>query len=220
MAESGDPKAWYKKDIWLILIILLFAGVTLWNSRAILFPDRFVETTEYSRFEVRFRHPVEADLWEVGLDSENIFDYTGAISPSDERGMVGYASEGQETAVTWAAVEQAPALEEVLETHYRSVTLNAERRDRGITIIKGELLAGEVNGHAMSLQFHEVELTMPGSSEPLYGEGYVGGWYCQNTGRFYILYVYRWNPGQPPDQTEAQALTRFNAFLKTLRCHS
>ncbi len=220
MTESGDLKAWYRKDIWLVLIILVFSGVTLWNSRAILFPDRFVVTTEYSRFGFRFRHPLDADLWEVGLDSENIFDYTGAIPPGEDGGMVGYASESQETAVTWAAMEQAPVLEEVLETHYQSVTLNAERRDREVTITKGAPEAGEVNGHTISLQFHEVELMMPGSSEPLYGEGYVGGWYCQSTGRFYILYVYRWNSGQPPDQTEAQALTRFNAFLKTMRCHS
>jgi hypothetical protein len=219
MTESGDTKAWYKKDIWLILIILILTGVTLWNSRVILFPDRFVETTEYSRFGFKFRHPLDAELWEVGLDSENIFDYTGAIPPGEDRGMVGYGWEGQESSVTWSAVEQTPALEEVLETHYRSVNVNAERRGREVTITKGELEAGETNGHTMSLQFHELELMMPGSSEPLYGEGYVSGWYCQNTNRFYILYVYQWNPGQPPDQTEAQALTRLNTFLKTLRCH-
>ncbi len=220
MTETGDPGPWYKKDMWLILIILLFSGVTVWNSRAILFPDRFVEMTEYSRFGFKFRHPLDADLWEVGLDSENIFDYTGAILPSEDRGMVGYSSESQESSVTWAAVEQTPALEEVLETHYRSVTLNAERRDREITITKGQLEIGEVNGHTTSLQYHEIELTMPGSSDLLYAEGYVGGWYCQNTGRFYIVYIYKWNPVQPPDQTEAQTLTRFNAFLTTLRCHN
>jgi hypothetical protein len=219
MAETDDPGPWHRKDTWLILIILLIAGVTLWNSKATLFPDKFVQMIEYSNFGFTFRHPQDADLWDVGLDGENVFDYKGTIRPSEDGGMVGYGWEGQEAAVTWSAVEQAPTPEEILETHYTSVIVNGERRDREITITKGELETGKTNGHSTALQFHSVEIMMPGSSEPLYGEGYVDGWYCQNTGRFYTVYVYRWNPGQPPDQTEAQALTRLNTFLKTLRCH-
>jgi hypothetical protein len=220
MAETDDPGPWYKKEIWLILIILLFAGVTLWNSRATLFPDKFVQMIEYSNFGFTFRHPQDADLWEVGLDAENVFDYTGTIRPSEDEGMVGYDWEGLEVAVTWLAVEQAPTPEEILETHYTSVIVNGERRDREITITKGELETRETNEHSTVLQFHSVEIMMPGSSEPLYGEGYVDGWYCLNTGKFYTVYVYQWNSGQPPDQTEAQALARLNTFLKTLRCHS
>jgi hypothetical protein len=219
MAETDYPVPWYKKDIWLILILLLFAGVTLWNSRATLFPDNFVQMIDYSNFEFRFRHPQDADLWEVGLDAENVFDHTGTIRPSEDRGMVGYGWEGLEVAVTWSAVAQASTPDEILETHYTSVIVNGERRGREVMITKGELGTGETNEHSTALQFHLVEIMMPGSSEPLYGEGYVNGWYCQNTGRLYIVYVYQWNPGQPPEQTEVEALARLNSFLKTLRCH-
>jgi len=219
MVETGNPKPWYAKDRWLLLIILLLAGATLWNSRAALFPDRFVVMTPYSNFGFTFRHPQDADLWEIGLDAEDVFDYTGRISPSEEGGMVGYSGENQEAAVTWTARDQAPGLEEMLEIHYNSVVVNGEKRGREVTITKGELETGETNGHATGLQFHSVELIMPGSSDPLYGEGYVAGWYCRDTGRVFLVYTYRWNTGSPPDQTEAQALNRINSFLKTLRCH-
>jgi len=219
MTDTGNAKPWYKKDIWLALIILVFAGTTIWNSKAALWPDRFVDMAPYSDYGFTFRHPRDADLWEIGLDDEDVFDYSGRIPPTEEGGMVGYSREGQETALTWTAKEQAPSPEEMLEIHYNSVVVNGEKRGREVTITKGELETGETNGHATGLQLHTVELIMPDSSEPLYGEGYVAGWYCRDTGRVCLVYSYRWNTGNPPDQTEAQALSRINSFLNTLRCH-
>jgi len=219
MTEKGDPEPRLLRDRWLVLIILILAGVTIWNSRTVLWPDRFVATTPYSNFGFTFRHPQDADLWEIGLDEEDVFDYTGRIPPTEEGGMVGYSRESQEAAVTWTAKEEAPTLEEMLEIHYNSVVVNGERRGREVTITKGELETGETNGHATGLQLHTLELIMPDSSDPVYGEGYVAGWYCRDTGRVFLVYTYRWNTGSPPDQTEAQALNRINSFLNTMRCH-
>lgn len=217
-AKKSDTESWVLRDRWLIITVLIIAGITIWNSRVDLFPDKF--PIEYSKYGFTFRHPKDTDsFWEVGLDNENVFDYTGTIRPSEDRGMVGYSRKGQEVAITWSAMEQVPTLGEILEVYYNSVIVNSERRDREITITRGKLETGEVNGHTTALQFHTLEIMMPGSSEPLYAEGYVSGWYCQSTGRVFFGYVFQWNTGQPPDQTEVQALARLNTFLKTLRCH-
>ena len=54
--EKNDSRSWVIRDVWLIFTILIITGLTLWNSRELLYPGaRGFET--YKDFGFTFKHP-------------------------------------------------------------------------------------------------------------------------------------------------------------------
>ena len=176
------------RDIILVLAtVFLVTGGNLWLHRDD--PKQGYEV--YDNFNIKFIIAQE-NQWETGVDDDGVFDYTGQTMATDDRGMVGYNIDSDEIALTWVSYDSPPTIEEILELHFTSVHVNAERRDRGCEITQGETEYSEKDGHSMAYQFHQLRLQLPDMEDPIYATGIIGGWYCEDTGRAYLLYVYRW----------------------------
>lgn len=163
-------------------------------------------------------HPPGVSPWEIGLDGDNVFDYTGQLRPSSESGMFGYTDEGSEYAVIWATLGEA-SHEEVLGLHYVAAEVNAVKRDRGITLDLHEVTDGEVNGHAAAYQRHDLVLDMPGMDEHLYADGLVAGWTCDRSGLSFAAYLLLWGTGSPPGVGDAEAARLLGEFVGGVDCH-
>lgn len=201
-----------KRDVVLFFaIIILVTGGNFWLRRDA--PKLGYEF--YENFDIKFIVAQE-NLWEVGLDDDGVFDFTGQIAPNEDRGMVGFNVDSDEIALTWVSYDSAPTIEEILELHFNSVRVNAERRDRGWEITQGETEYSVKDGHQMGYQYHQLMLQLPDMDDPLYATGIVGGWYCDDTDRAYLLYLYRWGE---QNADKGLVLKEFQDHLRVLQEH-
>lgn len=98
MTEKSDSKSWVLSDRWLIIVVLIIAGLTLWNSRDLLFPSsmsygendfdvpepvssRGFET--YTGFNFTFKHPQG-----MSFRDDNLGDASASMESGFLQGMI------------------------------------------------------------------------------------------------------------------------------------
>lgn len=98
MTEKKDSKSWVLGDRWLIIVVLIITGLTLWNSREILFPSsmndgendvdglepvssRGFET--YTGFDFTFKHPKG-----MSFKEDNFGDASASMESGFLQGMI------------------------------------------------------------------------------------------------------------------------------------
>jgi hypothetical protein len=91
MVEKSDAESWVLGDRWLIIIVLIIAGVTIWNSRSSLFPP----PEGYARFSdygMSFLYPEDLNLWQVAVDDDLNVVLDDSRQISEDWGCVGWNS--------------------------------------------------------------------------------------------------------------------------------
>ena len=115
-------------------------------------------------------------------------------------------------------METAPDLEDLLATHYRGAEENARIRDRELDFDMEEMVITTKANHEMAYQYQSGSILLPRAPDPIYGIGIVGGWYCERTGRAYILYYYDWSEDMAT-LSEKDALSEFQQYVDSFVCH-
>jgi CubicO group peptidase (beta-lactamase class C family) len=172
----------------------------------------------YAGYGFSFEHPRGMNMWEFGLLQDGRVDLNNTVPATESAGCVGGNTEDEEVGILWTTTETAPDLEDLIETHYRGAEENARLRNQELSFTRGEMVIGTVAGHEMGYQYHSGWILLPEADAPLYGAGVVGGWYCEESGRAYILYFYQWAE-EEARLTEARVLAEFQRYAESLDCH-
>ncbi|MCW4012537.1 MAG: hypothetical protein NWF07_06030 [Candidatus Bathyarchaeota archaeon] len=196
-----------------LLLVLITAGNYYLNGGA---KANWVEATGYG---FTMLHPPGITPWTTGLDEENVFDLYGNYQASSMSGMMGFNFDNKEFGVTWVTMEDVTSLETLLDIHYHSAEVNADKRDRGFNIELEPIIESTLNGHEAVYQIHILELDMPGEDKLLYAKGAAAGWTCEETGVSYVSYLLMWNWGSPPRVSASGAIDALNQYLDTFECH-
>lgn len=194
MAEKRDVKSWVLGDRWLIIIVLIVAGVTIWNSRSSLFPP----PEGYARFSgygVSFLYSDDLNLWQVAINDDGSVVRDGSRNISEDWGDVGWNSgnvdferpgrEGyfQEFSVMWVAMDGPPEHDEALNLFYTMIVVNAQILNRELYMTRGPPGFLDHRGHQVKYEFFNYTQLESGESEPVIIYGVVGGFYCERSGR-------------------------------------
>lgn len=98
MTEKSDSKPWVFGDRWLIIVVLIIFGLTLWNSRGLLFPsstsdgENNIDVPEpvssrefetYTGFNFTFKHPQGMSFRE-----DNFGDASASMESGFLQGMI------------------------------------------------------------------------------------------------------------------------------------
>jgi len=229
MTDSENTKSWYMKDRWLILIILIFVGVALWNSRTLIFrpPDGYAKFSDYG---LSFLYPDDLNLWQVPINDDGSVDLDGSKIISEQSGNVGWNSgnvdfdrgdrEGyyQESAVIWVTKETEPESEEILDLFYTMVEVTNRVRNRTVEMVKGSTASFTHKGHQATYQFFNSTKLNLGVTEPMTNYGIVGGFYCDRTERAVAIYYLDIFDTEPVYNMK-EILNSFRLYIDSIECH-
>jgi hypothetical protein len=176
------------------------------------------ERESYTKYGFSFDYPRGMAIWELGLFEDGRVDLNGTIPATESSGCVGGNIDNKEAGILWMTMETAPDLEGLLAIHHRGAEENARRRDRELDFDMEEIMTTTKTGHDMAHQHHSGSILLPGAPGPLYGTGIVGGWYCERSGRAYILYTYHWSEDMAT-LSEEDVLSEFQLYLDSFVCH-
>jgi len=229
MTETGDPEPRLLSDRWLLLLILIFAGATIWNSRALIFkpPEGYARFSDYG---LTFLYPDDLNLWRVPINDDGSVIIDGSGTISEQSGNVGWNSgnidfdrgdrEGyyQETTVIWVTKDAEPEPTEILDLYYTMVEVTARVRGRTVEMVKGSTASLMHKGHQATYQYLNYTSLDPGETEPWPIYGIVGGFYCDRTERaiaIYYLDIFDFDPVYNADEI----LNSLRFYLGSIKCH-
>jgi hypothetical protein len=227
MTETGDTEPRLLKDRWLILIILLIAGASIWNSRALIFkpPKGYARFSDYG---LSFLYPDDLNLWRVPINNDGSVINDGSGTISEQSGNVGWNSgnidfdrgdrEGyyQEATVMWVTKDAEP--EEILDLFYTMVEVTARLRSRNVDMVKGSMASLTHRGHQATYQHLNYTSLESGETEPTTVYGMVGGFYCDKTERsiaIYYLDIFGFDTVYNEDEIHSS----FRFYLDSIKCH-
>jgi CubicO group peptidase (beta-lactamase class C family) len=200
----------------LLWLILDAAGETGIGERD--FASVTGEGERYAKYGFSFDYPRGMNVWELGLFEDGRVDLNNTIPATESSGCVGGNIDNTEVGILWMTMETAPDLEDLLAIHHRGAEENARLRDRESDFDMEEMVITTKTGHEMAYQYHSGSILLPGAPGPLYGIGIAGGWYCERTGRAYILYCYNWSEDMAT-LSEEDVLSEFQLYLDSFVCH-
>jgi len=229
MTDTENAKSWYMKDRWLIFIILILVGVTLWNSRDLFFrpPEGYAKFSDYG---LSFLYPDDLNLWQVPINDDGSVVLDGSMSVSERSGNVGWNSgnidfdrgdrEGycQESTVMWVTKETEPGPEDILDLYYTMREVTNRVRGRTSEMVKGSTASFTHRGHQATYQFFNYTIPNPGATESTTIYGIVGGFYCDKTERAVAIYYLDIFDTEPVYNME-EILSSFQFNIGSIKCH-
>lgn len=229
ISDPRDSKTWVPSDLWLIIMVMIIAGVSAWNSRHILFPPPR-GYTRFASYGLSFLYPEDMHLWQVPINDGGSETRDGTRIVSENWGDAGWYSGNvdtetqedgnyfQQSGVLWVAKGQPENLQETLNLFYTKAGSVAERRNREIRIVTGYTRTLRVCGHKAVYQYFNYTQIEAGETLPTVIWGIVGGWYCDNSGRMITLYYEEWYT-EDPIYDKNSLYNSFEFYLDSVRCH-
>jgi hypothetical protein len=229
MVEKNDTESWVLGDRWLIIIVLIIAGVTIWNSRSSLFPP----PEGYARFSdygMSFLYPEDLNLWQVAVDDDLNVVLDDSRQISEDWGCVGWNSgnvdferpgrEGyfQEFNVIWLAMNPPSEHEKVTDLFFTALEANFRVRNREYNMTRGSTGFLNLRDHNVKHEFFNYTYLGAGEDDPVIVYGIVGVFYCERSGRAVTLYyidIFDFDPVYD----EEMIFSTFKFYLDSIRCH-
>ena len=185
--EKGDSKSWVLGDKWLIIVVLIIIGLTLWNSRGLLFPSSMNdgendvdglepvssrELVTYTGFSFTFKHPQGMSFRE---------DNFGGASVSMESGFLqGMISEDPLFAYMEVFWNETSAYQNAMEFINTFFQLFENGPDE---VIGGEQFnSTSKSGRELCCRFFDVN-----DRSGTFFKGVLGSWRDDTAGRYFMV---------------------------------
>ena len=185
--SSKEPSAWVPKDRWLIIVVLIIVGITLWNSRGHLLPSstgdggndvdvpepvrsRGFET--YTDFNFTFKHPHGMSFRE-----DNWGDAPASMESGFLQGMISEEPLFTYMQVFWNDTSECQNAMEFIDGFFQRV------EDSPDEIIAGEQFNSTSEaGHELCCRFFEVN-----DRGGTFFKGVLGSWLEDPAGRYFMV---------------------------------
>jgi len=184
---KGDSKSWVLGDRWLIIVVLVIFGITLWNSRGLLFPSSMsdgennVDVPEpvssrgfetYTGFNFTFKHPQG-----MSFRGDNFGDASASMESGFLQGMISEDPLFAYIEVYWNETSAYQNAMDFIDGFFQRVENSPDE-----IIGRGQFNSTSENGRELYCRFFDVN-----DRSGTFFKGVLGSWRDDSAGRLFLV---------------------------------